>query len=708
MKPRRKQREKRTHAGIWAIVIVLAGLGMAGYGFYQGFMALIDDWCKDLPSVQDTDAFELPEQSTIYASDGTTVLAELYMEKRSPVTIDEVSPYVLQGTVATEDVRFYQHGGVDLQGIFRAVVVNLSGGQEGASTITQQYVRNTILSSEMNEISIKRKVREMTLANEMEKIYSKDEILMMYLNTINYGDNCYGIQAAARHYYSTDASDLTIAQAATLIGIPNSPTMYNPNTNPDNALDRRNVVLSRMLTNGVITQEEYESAKAEDLNLQIEEDSGTNGIYLYKYFTSYIRDQILATYDHEQVFEGGLKIVTTIDSEMQSYAEEAVQKQYDERWLAASNQEFALTLIDPNTGFIKAMIGGRDYDSDQYNIATSSAGVQTGSTFKAFTLTDAIEKGIDPQNTYMNCDAGPVEVNGAKIYNYGHSNYGTMTIANMTAISSNTGYMRLITDSSSGVTPESVKSVAQRLGLNGSNIGTAPTITLGVYNANTTEMASAYGTFATGGVYRQATGILTVTDRNGNVLFDNTAGVEGAQVLTESVAYAVTQVLEGVINNTSYGTATAARLSSGQIAAGKTGTTDDYHDLWFVGYTPQLSCAVWTGSRDNSAELVTNTWCQEIWRDLISNCLEGQELQEFKTADAPSYTSSFKGSYSSTKATTDASDSDTEDGTAIAEENPSDSSANGDAKREEGGADSSETTPDASGGSSSGGAAPSR
>lgn len=642
MKPRRKQREKRAHAGLWAIIIVLAGIGLVGYGCYQGVMSLIDDWCADLPSVQNTTAFDLPEQSTIYANDGTTVLAELYMEKRESVTIDQVSPYVLKGTVATEDERFYDHGGVDLQGIVRAVVVNLSGGQEGASTITQQYVRNTILSSEMNEISIKRKVREMTLAEEMEQIYSKDQILMMYLNTINYGDNCYGIQAAAKHYYSVNASDLTIAQAATLIGIPNSPTMYNPVVNPDNALDRRNVVLSRMLTNGVITQEEYDAAKAEDLNLDVQEETGTNGVYLYKYFTSYVRDQILETYDHEQVFQGGLQIVTTIDPEMQGYAEAAVQKQYDSGRLAASNQEFALTLVDPNTGFIKAMIGGKDYDADQYNIATSNSGTQTGSTFKAFTITDAIEKGINPQTTYMNCN-GPVEVNGSKIYNYGKQNYGSLSIANMTAVSSNTGFIRLITDTSSGVTPESVKSVAERLGLDGDNLGTAPTITLGVYNANTTQMAGAYGTFATGGVHRDPTGIMKVTDRSGNVLVDNTAGVEGKQVITDSVAYAVTQVLEGVIYNASYGTANAAALPSGQIAAGKTGTTDDWHDLWFVGYTPQLSCAVWTGSRDNSVQLETNTWCQEIWRDLISACLQGQPNEDFKSASAPNYNSAYKG-----------------------------------------------------------------
>ena len=247
-------------------------------------MALVDEWCKDLPDVRDTDAYNLAEKSTIYANDydeasGTgTVLAELYLEKREPVEIDQVSRYVLEGTVATEDVRFYQHNGVDLQGIVRALAVNLAGGQEGASTITQQYVRNTLIADEMTDISLKRKVREMDLAVDLEKIFTKDEILMMYLNTINYGDGCYGIQAAADHYYSVNADNLTIAQAATLIGIPNSPTMYNPTINPEAAMERRNVVLSRMLTNGVITQDEYNAAKAEDLNLNVKAEDGQNGI----------------------------------------------------------------------------------------------------------------------------------------------------------------------------------------------------------------------------------------------------------------------------------------------------------------------------------------------------------------------------------------------------------------------------------------------
>ena len=659
MKPRRKQRETRTHAGLWTVLVFTVCVGVAIFGCYKGAMALVDEWCKDLPDVTKEDAFELPEKSVIYASDGKTVLAEMYLEKREPVEMDQVSNWVTEGTIATEDERFREHNGVDLQGIVRAVFVNLTGGQEGASTITQQYIRNTVLLDEMTEISLKRKVREIELATQLEKALAikheeegkspeeakqaaKDDILMMYLNTINYGDGCYGIQAAAQHYYSVNATDLTIAQAATLIGIPNSPTLYNPVLNPDASLERRNVVLTRMLSNGVITQEEYDAAVSEGLGLNVMPEVGNNGIYKYPWFTSYVREQIIEEYP-EEAFTGGLQVITTLDVKMQGHAEDAVAEQYESGNMVSSDQELALTLIDPHTGFIKAMIGGKDYEKDQYNIATSTQGNQTGSTFKAFTLTDAIEKGISP-STNMNCD-GPVEVYGSSIHNYGGQDYGTMTIADMTAISSNTGFIRLITDETSGVTPESVAKVATRLGLNEENLPLVPTLTLGVGNANTTEMAAAYGTFAAQGVYREPVAIIKVTDRHGNVKeeIDPERGAKGKEVLDESVAYAVTEVLQGVIYK-SMGTASAAALPSGQIAAGKTGTTDNWHDLWFVGYTPQLSCAVWTGSRGNNVELYTSTWCQEVWRDVMSGCLEGQPIEEFKPAPAPDYGSDYVGS----------------------------------------------------------------
>ncbi len=688
MKTRRKQRETRTHGARWVALVVLAGVGLALFGCYQGAMALIDEWTSDLPSVEDTNAFEMSEQSTIVAADYDletgegTVLAELYLENREPLdSLDQISTYVVEGTVATEDERFYQHNGVDLQGVFRALAVNLAGGQEGASTITQQLVRNTLLSDEATEISIKRKVREMELAVQMEQVYSKDEILLMYLNTINYGDGCYGIQAAAEHYFNVDASDLTIAQAATLIGIPNSPSNYNPYVNPEATVQRRNVVLARMLSNDVITQEEYEEAIAEELVVRTKDtsESSSNGIYRYEYFTTYVRDLLLSSEEDggwglstADLFEGGLTIITTLDPTMQQYAEEAVTTQY-ESGTVGENQEFALTLIDPNTGYIKAMIGGKDFSQDQFNMATSETGRPIGSTAKAFTLTDAIEKGINPITTYMNCSTSVTiplsDGTTHTVNNFNYNDYGTLNIADMTAVSSNTGYIRLsvIDSDETGVTPTSIVEMQERLGLSQADIdGTAKlpavaTTTLGVGQANTTEMASAYGTFATGGIYREATPVIKILDKDGNIIStDYSDGVEGDRVLSAEVAYAVTEVLEGVLTK-SNGTARTAQLSSGQVAAGKTGTTDDWHDLWFVGYTPQLSCAVWTGDRSNEDTYYSNTWCQEIWRDLISACLDGEPLEEFEEADSPVYNSSYTGSASAPTTTQDDGEEDEEE-----------------------------------------------
>ena len=230
MKIRRKQRQSRVRTGRWTALFVVAALLVVAVGGLGGFLVLANAWTEDLPDPSQKDAFNLAQRSTVYASDGETVLAEFQIENREPLdSLDAISPYVIQATVATEDSRFYDHNGVDLFGIARAVVSNLFGGElEGASTITQQLVRNTLLTDEARDISLKRKVREAALALEMEKLYTKDEILLMYLNTINYGDGCYGIESAARHYYSKSAKDLNLTEAATLVGIPQSPTYLNP------------------------------------------------------------------------------------------------------------------------------------------------------------------------------------------------------------------------------------------------------------------------------------------------------------------------------------------------------------------------------------------------------------------------------------------------------------------------------------------------
>ena len=371
MKIRRKQREKRTHAVKWGILVATAALCFVGYWGVQGVLHVMEGWTDDLPSIADTDFTNSAEESVMYASDGSTRLAEFQLEKRDPVTIDQISPFVLQGTVDTEDVRFYEHNGVDIAGIARAVINNITGGQlEGASTITQQLVRNTILTQEANEISIERKIREAELATEMEKQYSKDDILLMYLNTINYGDGCYGIEAAAQNYFQVSAAELTLVQAATLVGIPQSPTYLNPKAYPEACLERRNTVLDRLLAAGHISQEEHDAAQAEELALDPAPEAPSDGIYAFPYFTSYVRAQLFADdnpYDvsYADLFEGGLTIYTSLDPELQQMAEDACADQLDRM---SSDLDCSLVAVDTETGQVKAMVGGKDYSVEsEYN-----------------------------------------------------------------------------------------------------------------------------------------------------------------------------------------------------------------------------------------------------------------------------------------------------------------------------------------------------
>ena len=626
MKNRRKQREVHTHASKWGVIIVLIAACFVAYGGVQGALGVMNSWLDDLPSIEGSDAFNFAEKTRVYAKDGT-LLAEFFVENREPVAIDQVSEYVLEGTVATEDVRFYEHNGVDPQGIVRALVNNIRGGAlEGASTITQQFVRNTLLAEEATEISFERKIREAELATQLEKVYSKDDILLMYLNTINYGDGCYGIETAAKNYFQKSAADLTLVEAATLVGIPQSPTYLNPKTNPDACRDRRNVVLSRMLTAGNITQEEYDEASAQELVLDPAPPRSSDGIYAYPYFTSYVRQLLLEEYSQAEVFKGGLTVYTTIDPAMQAKAELACENQYARM---SEEDEVSLTCLDPNTGYILAMVGGKDYDTEEWNLATQG-GRSAGSSFKPFTLTAAIEQGINP-STLIDCTS-PYKVNAEyTVENFGNINYGIRSIQSATAVSSNTGFIRLVQE----VTPHTAVETAYRLGI------TTPqpevlTSTLGAGNVTTLEMASAYGTFATGGVKYTPEAITQVLDRNGNEI--SSSSTEGERVISEEVAYAVTKVLKTVFTE---GTAAGYMPYNGQPVAGKTGTSEDFKDHWLVGYTPQLSCAIWIGNPDYEQPGNQSLSCNAIWQDFMNMALEGYEIQDFAPAADPSYGNKF-------------------------------------------------------------------
>ncbi|MBO4352919.1 MAG: penicillin-binding protein, partial [Eggerthellaceae bacterium] len=474
-----------------------------------------------------------------------------------------------------------------------------------------------------------RKAREMELALDMEKKYTKDEILIMYLNTINYGDGCYGIEAAAQNYFQVSAKDLTLAQAAALVGIPQSPTRLNPKENPEACKERRNHVLERMFAAGDITEVEYDAAVAEDLVLDPAPDEPAQGIYAYPYFTSFVRDELIKEDNiygcsYADLFEGGLKIYTTLDTNMQDIAEEACWNQYE---MMEDGLDCALVAMDPTNGHVLAIVGGRDFYADQWNIATQG-GRPAGSSFKVFTLTAAIEQGISP-NTITDCTDPLILADGSQLHNFDNINYGRRTLASATAVSSNTGFYRL----SERLGAQQTVDMAHRMGID-SDLAPYPIITLGTENVTPLEMAEAYSTLATNGVHREPVIITRIENKNGDVLFE--AQDTSEQVLDEKVASAVTNVLRGVFER-SEGTAYGYGPTNGQPVAGKTGTGQEFRDHWLVGYCPQLTCAVWIGSRDYSS---TSQYLKAngLWSSFMSAALAGTEIQYFVDAGTPTYT----------------------------------------------------------------------
>ncbi|MFZ2757088.1 MAG: PBP1A family penicillin-binding protein [Atopobiaceae bacterium] len=637
---RRARKHAHTHIVGFGLAGVIGFVALLVIALVFSVTSLVNSWLTDLPDYTSADAYLVAEPTEVYDS-SNNLIAEYYLQNRKSITIDQVSTYVLKGTVDTEDVRFYQHNGVDPQGIIRAMVAQLGGNSEGASTITQQLVRNTILSDEQFDKTLKRKVREAYIAIQMEKTYSKDQILMMYLNTIYYGHSAYGIEAASVTYFNKDAKDLTLSEAATLIGLPNSPSLYDPTVNPDACKQRRNVVLDRMLSAGDITQEEHDAAQAEDIEL----DTGSSVMSskgTYPYFTDYVKQLLLEDFDQKTVFQGGLKVYTTLDPTDQQAAEDACNKQLES--IGDDSLEAALVAVDPSTGYIKAMVGGRDYDADQYNLA-SQARRQPGSGFKAFTLAAAISAGMSPQ-TYINCNS-PIQVTSSwKVQNHYNTSYGTITLARATELSSNTGYAQV----ANAIGADSIVSTAKAMGIK-VDLPNYASITLGTIGVPPLQMAEGYATLAAGGVHRDAIAIDKILDRNGNSVYQHTDAP--TQAISAEVAYAETQVLEGVVKN---GTATVVNSNAtiNQPIAGKTGTTEYAGDLWFNGYTPQIAVSVWVGHRESGEKTVyvhgstgspATTSCP-IFASYVNATLSNVSRQEFQTAASPDYKSSSSWTFS--------------------------------------------------------------
>ena len=617
IRTRRAHLHSKTHVAGFGIAGAIGFMALLVLALVMSLGGVVSSWLEDLPDYSSTDSYLVAEPTRIYDSKGNEIAA-YYLQARRSVDISDISEYVVQGTVDTEDKRFYTHNGVDPQGILRAVVGQVTGNDAGGgSTITQQLVRNTVLSDEQFEMSLKRKVREAFIAIQMEKTYTKEQILNMYLNTIYYGHGAYGIEAASTIYFNKHASELTLAEAATLVGLPNSPSYYDPTSNPEGCKNRRNLVLERMLEAGHITEEECHAAQAEEINLNL----GTlvDSVGKYPYFTDYVKSLLLKDFDSDTVFQGGLKVYTTLDPDYQ----EAAQKAVTDRISSAGNDSIngALVSIDNTNGYIKALVGGADYETQQFNLATQSAR-QAGSSFKTFALVAAIREGMNP-NIMLNCGPTMTITPTWTVSNYGKHDYGTRTLASATAISSNTAYAQV----AEAIGANAIIDTAHTMGLD-ATLQPYLTIALGAVAVSPLQMCEAYSTLPADGVHHDAVAITKIESRTGQVVYEHQDSNE--QALERSVAEATIDVLKGVVTSGNTGYYVASHFTANQPVAGKTGTSDDAENLWFCGFTPQLTTVVWCGNPNANVRVyyqgsvaTTQNTVQPIWCDYMNAVLDG-------------------------------------------------------------------------------------
>jgi penicillin-binding protein 1A len=580
----------------------------------------------------------LPQNSIIYAADGTPITTLHAEEDRVLIPIDRIPDVVQDAVVAVEDKRFWSHRGIDLKALVRAAYVNATEGRilEGGSTITQQYVKNTLVG---NDRTLKRKIREARLAWELEQEFSKGEILGKYLNTIYFGKGAYGIQSAARKYFSKRASELILTEAALLAGLIAAPERYDPVDVPESAIGRRNLVLARMKELEMIEEPAYVEAVGSPLGLRLAPEKRR---YRAAYFVEHVKEQILhdplfGVSDRERydfLFKGGLRIHTTIDLELQQAAEGAVNGVLSQ----PGDPYGALTAIDPRSGHIVAMVGGRDFFAKpkkdpvaQVNLATGDGGTgrQAGSAFKPFALVAALETGISPQKTYRASSSITIPLGyGAPwhVENYEGSGFGDITLEEATIDSVNVVFAQLIME----LGPERVADTAFQMGIR-SRLRSVPSAVLGTNEVNTLEMASAFGTLATNGTHAEPVAIERITDATGRLLYEADPIVE--EVVNPGVAWVATQILRKVIL---YGTGVAANI--GRPAAGKTGTAQQWRDAWFAGFIPQLTAAVWVGFPQAQIPMVPPTtrirvtggsFPTQIWHAFMAAATRGMPVEEF-------------------------------------------------------------------------------
>jgi 1A family penicillin-binding protein len=525
------------------------------------------------------------------------------------VPLTEISPYLIQATLAIEDRNFYHHIGFDIKGIARAAVVNVQhmAKVQGAGTITQQLARNLYLS---HERTWTRKIKETYYAVQMELQMSKDDILDQYLNQIYYGHATYGIQAAAKLFFGKDAVDLTLAESAMLAGIPKGPRYYSPYYDLKSAKERQGTVLQTMATAGVITQQEAEQAEKVKLNiLTLEPRKPAIG----GYFRDYVRNLATEKFgiEEEQFEEGGLKVYTTLDSSAQKIAEEVVATQLE----GYGEMQAALIAIDPRNGYVRAMVGGRSYADNQFNRVFANTR-QPGSSFKPIVYITAMQqKQFTPLTRFKSEPTTFTYDNGRQSYtpnNFANTYYNWIDLRQAIAKSDNIFAVHSIIETGA----DNVIAMARKMGIS-SPMKPLPSLALGTFPVSPFEMASAFAIFANGGVRVEPTAVLRIENRSGRVLYEAKPAQE--QVIEPKYTYVLTQLMESVFEQGGTGNRVSTVLK--RPVAGKTGTTNT--DAWLVGYTPELSTAVWVGyDKDRNISTVESHLAAPIFAEFTERALE--------------------------------------------------------------------------------------
>jgi 1A family penicillin-binding protein len=611
--------------GVVAVAVVVTWVGAAARAWVTWDL---------LAAIPDRDQLrrvgEMAQATTLLDREDRPVFT-IFKEQRIEIPLEQMSPLLVKAIISIEDQRFYEHHGVDTVRIVAAAVNNVREGRraQGGSTLTQQLARQAFLTLDK---SYRRKLKEVIVAAELEAEYSKQEILELYLNKVYFGDGLHGVEAASLGFFGKHAAELSLSEAALIAGLVKSPSSFAPTVNLKRAVARRDLVLQTMVDSGVVSADAAAAAKAEPVTLK--STLGRDDPY-GAWFKEEVRRQLIARFGLDRVYEGGLKVYTTVDMAMQQAAEVLVEEsliEVEQRRDArrkkgeepdSSKLEAAVVAIDPATGEVRALVGGRSFESSHFNRATQ-ARRQPGSAFKPFVFAAALEAGWSPASIVSRLDEPIQTLQGAWIPEDEHATTPEMTLRTALRTSSNRAAVRLLEEV--GI-PKTVD-YAKKLGVG--SVPNVPSLALGSGEVTLEGMTAAYATFASGGVHRTPVMIRRVEDRDGQVVYQ--APATESRVLSETTAFLLNSMLSDVVN---YGTAWKARQVGFQLpAAGKTGTTNDYIDAWFVGYTPKLVAGVWIGF-DQPKTIVSGGYAGDVavplWGRFMRAATKGDKATWFPT-----------------------------------------------------------------------------